>query len=147
MTAAEQNFPGKEQAPKTIYLKDYRVPEYLIKTTDLRFEIYDGETLVSAMLHFYRNPAADVEKNELTLNGADLELVSIALDGDLLDESAYEFGEESLTIFNTPDEFYAKHQQKLNSLNQWIYSNIVRHQMNKNVRKIRAELLLKEDKQ
>lgn len=105
MTAAEQNFPGKEQAPKTIYLKDYRVPEYLIKTTDLRFEIYDGETLVSAMLHFYRNPAADVEKNELTLNGADLELVSIALDGDLLDESAYEFGEESLTIFNTPDEF------------------------------------------
>lgn len=105
MTAAEQNFPDKEQAPKTIYLKDYRVPDYLIKTTDLRFEIYDGETLVSAMLDFYRNPAADGPATQLTLHGADLELVSIALDGEMLEEGDYQFGEESLTIFNTPDEF------------------------------------------
>ena len=58
MTAVEQNLPATEQTPKTIYLKDYAVPDYLIKTTDLRFEIYDGETVVSAMLQVYRNPAA-----------------------------------------------------------------------------------------
>ncbi|MDF3014502.1 MAG: aminopeptidase [Cellvibrio sp.] len=57
MTAVEQSLPAKETQPKTIYLKDYQVPGYLIKTTDLRFEIYDGETIVSAMLHLYRNPA------------------------------------------------------------------------------------------
>jgi len=93
------------QQPNTIYLKDYRVPDYLIKTTDLRFEIHDGETLVSAMLHLYRNPAAATPATQLTLHGADLELVSIAIDGRVLDATEYAFGEESLTLFNTPEEF------------------------------------------
>ena len=105
MTAVEQNLPAKEQQPKTIYLKDYKVPDYLIKTTDLRFEIFDGETLVSAMLHLYRNPAATDKTTDLILHGADLELVSIAIDGKILTETDYAFGEESLKIFNTPDEF------------------------------------------
>ena len=105
MTAVEQSLPANNLQPKTIYLKDYQVPGYLIKTTDLRFEIYDGETIVSAMLHLYRNPAAQVPAAQLTLHGADLELVSIALDGNILAADAYEFGEESITIFNTPAEF------------------------------------------
>lgn len=40
-------------------------------------------------------------------------------------------------LFDTPDEFYAKHQQKLNFLEKFIFQNIVRHTMNKNVEKIR----------
>ena len=91
--------------PQTIYLKDYQVPDYLIKTTDLRVDIRAGETLVSAMLHFYRNPAAKVPATQLTLHGAELELVSIALDGQLLEPNQYAFGEESLTVFDTPEEF------------------------------------------
>jgi aminopeptidase N len=105
MTAVEQSLPAKEQQPKTIYLKDYQVPGYLIKTTDLRFDIYEGETIVSAMLHLYRNPAALTPATALTLHGADLELMSIALDGKILTVGDYEFGEESLTVFNTPAEF------------------------------------------
>ncbi len=104
MTAVEQSLPTKDQ-PKTIYLKDYQVPAYLIKTTDLRFEIDEGETIVSAMLHLYRNPTAQTPATQLTLHGADLELISIALDGKILTASDYEFGEESLTITNTPAEF------------------------------------------
>ncbi|HTF95041.1 MAG TPA: aminopeptidase N [Cellvibrio sp.] len=105
MTAVEQNLPSNEQAPKTIYLKDYRVPDYLIKTTDLRFEIDDGETIVSSMLQFYRNPAAALPASQLTLHGADLELVSVALNGKILGDGDYQFGEESITILNTPEEF------------------------------------------
>lgn len=105
MTAVEQNLPVKDQQPKTIYLKDYQVPDYLIKTTDLRFEITEGETLVSAMLHCYRNPAATKKVNQITLHGADLELVSIALNDKILNIDDYVFGEESLTILNTPEEF------------------------------------------
>ena len=105
MTAVEQSVPATEQQPQTIYLKDYQVPDYLIKTTDLRFEIYEGETIVSAMLHLYRNPAAPTPATQLTLHGAGLELISIALDGQILTAKDYEFGEESLTIFNTPAEF------------------------------------------
>ena len=105
MTAVEQSLPAKETQPKTIYLKDYQVPGYLIKTTDLRFEIYDGETIVSAMLHLYRNPAASVPATQLSLHGADLELISIVLDEKILAAGDYEFGDECITIFNTPEEF------------------------------------------
>lgn len=40
-------------------------------------------------------------------------------------------------LFDTPDEFYARHQQKLSPLKKWMYQNYVRHLMNKNVEKIR----------
>lgn len=40
-------------------------------------------------------------------------------------------------LFDTPDEFYAKHQQKLNAFEKFVFKNIVRHKMNKNVEKIR----------
>ncbi|WP_230655920.1 transglutaminase-like domain-containing protein [Psychrobacter sp. I-STPA10] len=43
-------------------------------------------------------------------------------------------------LFATPDEFYKQYQQKLNPFKQWVYRNIVRQQMNKNVRKIRERL-------
>lgn len=40
-------------------------------------------------------------------------------------------------LFDSPDAFYAKHQQKLSPIKKWIYQNYVRHQMNKNVSAIR----------
>ena len=40
-------------------------------------------------------------------------------------------------LFDTPDEFYSKHQQKLNPIKKLMYQNYVRHLMNKNVEKIR----------
>lgn len=43
-------------------------------------------------------------------------------------------------VFATPDEFYLKHQQKLNAFKQFVFRNIVRHIMNSNVEKIRNGL-------
>ncbi len=40
-------------------------------------------------------------------------------------------------VFDSPDLFYQKHQQQLNSIKKWVYRNIVRHRMNKNVAAIR----------
>ena len=40
-------------------------------------------------------------------------------------------------LFDTPDEFYARHQQKLGALKRFVYRKIVRHRMNKNVEEIR----------
>lgn len=40
-------------------------------------------------------------------------------------------------LFDTPDEFYAKHQQKLGAFKRYIFRKIVRHKMNKNVEEIR----------
>lgn len=40
-------------------------------------------------------------------------------------------------VFDTPDEFYKKHQQKLNIFKRFVFQNFVRHIMNKNVERIR----------
>lgn len=40
--------------------------------------------------------------------------------------------------FDTPDEFYAEHQQQMGIFKRCVFSNIVRKLMNKNVQKIRT---------
>lgn len=94
-----------EQQPQAIYLKDYTVPDYLVKKTELHVDIYDGHTIVTSNLSLYKNPAATKAVNQLRLHGTDLELISIAIDGNALSADAYEFGEETLTIKNTPEQF------------------------------------------
>ena len=41
-------------------------------------------------------------------------------------------------VFNSPDEFFDKYQQQLSPLKKWIYQNIGRKLMNRNVERIRA---------
>lgn len=43
-----------------------------------------------------------------------------------------------LGVFNSPDEFFAKYQQRLSPLKKWFYQNIGRKLMNRNVEKIRT---------
>lgn len=40
-------------------------------------------------------------------------------------------------LFNSPDDFYDQHRQKLNFIQRLLFRHIVRHLMNKNVEKIR----------
>jgi len=40
-------------------------------------------------------------------------------------------------LFDTPDDFYAKHQQKLGAIKKCIFRKIVRNKMNRNVERIR----------
>lgn len=67
----------RTDTPKPIYLKDYKVPAYLVKHIDLRFEIFKGRTVVHAKTRFIKNGPG----GELFLNGEDLKLVSIKIDG------------------------------------------------------------------
>lgn len=41
-------------------------------------------------------------------------------------------------VFNSPDEFFVKYHQQLTPLNKWIYRNIGRKFMNRNVNRIRT---------
>jgi aminopeptidase N len=91
--------------PNTIFLKDYQVPDYLIHKTDLHVDINDGYTLVTANLSLKRNPAAVGPVDSLKLHGAELELVSIAINGKQLPSESYFYAEETLTIKNTPEQF------------------------------------------
>jgi hypothetical protein len=43
-------------------------------------------------------------------------------------------------VFDSPDDFFAKHQQSLSRLKRWMFRNVARKCMNRNVEKIRSGL-------
>ena len=68
----------KTDTPKTIYLKDYTPYPFKIHSMDMNFDIHDGYTIVTATASYERlEPAA----KEVFLNGEDLELLSVKIDG------------------------------------------------------------------
>lgn len=91
--------------PKTVYLKDYTPPPFHIGDTDLRFELGEATTLVSATLSLERNPAFGTARPDLILDGQKLELVSISIDGAPIAEDRYWLDEDTLTIRDIPDAF------------------------------------------
>lgn len=96
----------ENNAPRTIRLDDYRPPAYLIETTDLDVRIFDQYTDVTAVLQIVRNPVAPAAAaSPLELNGANLTLTGLQLDGKPLDEQYYQLHDESLVIPSVPARF------------------------------------------
>lgn len=93
------------QAPKAIHLSEYKVPDYLVETTQLHFDLHPGFSLVTAELSLKRNPAAKTQSAPLVLKGADLELQGLAIDGEALSENQYAIEGEELTIDSVPEKF------------------------------------------
>jgi aminopeptidase N len=87
----------RTDTPKTIYLKDYTPPPYHAKHIDLLFEIFDGRTVVHAKTHYVKNTGG-----ALFLNGEDLKLLSIKMDGQTVSPELVENG---LTVFPEKDSF------------------------------------------
>ncbi|MCW8193334.1 aminopeptidase N [Proteobacteria bacterium 005FR1] len=96
----------KEATPKAIRLQDYCVPDYLIDKTDLRIDLREDFTTVTATLAMRRNPESTSASAELVLEGADLDLQQIAIDDRPLAKNDYEVGEESLRIRQVPESFH-----------------------------------------
>ena len=92
-------------APKTIYLKDYRPPEFLIDTVDLHFDLGSEAVRVKAKLIMHRNPAGGRGDGPLVLHGEQLEPLSLMLDGSVLNSDAYSITEGGLTIPGVPERF------------------------------------------
>lgn len=97
--------PDVEAAPpKAIRLADYEAPAYLVAETDLSFSLDPKRTLVKSRLAFRRAEKAEAGA-PLTLDGENLELISISLDGDALQPEAYRLTDKTLTILAPPKEF------------------------------------------
>lgn len=95
----------KDAQPKTIHLKDYQVPDFLIDKTELHFTLDPNATVVKARLSLRRNPAANRDDSALVLNGQQMKLKSVALDDIALAQGAYRVDAESLVIENCGNEF------------------------------------------
>jgi aminopeptidase N len=93
----------RDASPKTIYLKDYQAPAFLIDTTDLRFELGEESTRVISRLKLRRNPVfAEHSAVPLVLDGQDMVLEKLLIDDQELTPADYHIEEESLTIFTLP---------------------------------------------
>ena len=93
-------------APQPVRLADYRPPAFLIDAVDLVFELEDSDTRVKSRLRIRRNPDNSDPTAPLHLDGEELDLVSLALNGEPLGANRYQSsGEGGLTIADVPDAF------------------------------------------
>ncbi len=90
---------------KTIYLKDYTVPDYLIDNVALNFSLDEENTTVISRLTLIRNPASQSMETALVLAGEKLTLLRVVLNDDIeLTEQQYLQTEDSLIIHNVPQQ-------------------------------------------
>jgi aminopeptidase N len=91
--------------PPSIRLEDYRPCEFLIDQVDLRVDLDLDETLVEAELSLRRNPAAPRGDGDLRLDGEQLELIDVALDGRVLPPVEFQVQDHALIVRRVPDRF------------------------------------------
>jgi aminopeptidase N len=93
----------RETSPQTIYLKDYTVPDYLIRTVDLNFNLAEENTKVVSRLTLSRNPDSQTGDVPLILAGENLTLISVVMNDDTeLSEQDYQQTADSLIIHQVP---------------------------------------------
>ncbi len=88
--------------PQPIHLEDYRPPNYLIDSANLRFELADAQTRVHSRLELRRNSVPGADGGPLRLHGESLDLQSIYLDGRELGPDEYQLDEAGLTLPDAP---------------------------------------------
>ncbi len=95
----------RDASPRAIHLKDYQPPAFLVDTVQLHVDLWERATRVKARLALRCNPAAAGGGGALRLNGEQLALRSIAVDGRALAADEYAVDDESLTIYAVPESF------------------------------------------
>ena len=86
----------RDAAP--VRLEDYRSPDFIIETVDLTFQLDPAATMVTAKLAMRPQGSA----RELALDGDELDLVSVALDGARLPPDRFVATPERLAIRDVP---------------------------------------------
>ncbi len=89
---------------RPVLLKQYSKPDYLVSTVHLDFQLHESETLVTSRTSYFRNEGIKADA-PLALDGDDLELVSISLDGKALNPKDYVAGPDHLTLRKPPKKF------------------------------------------
>ncbi len=90
---------------KTKYLKDYQPPSFYASSVHLHFDIYDDHTLVKAQYQIVSNKNDKFKADTLELNGEELSLSSIHLNGRLLGKKEYTEKDSKLIIKDVPQKF------------------------------------------
>lgn len=103
-----------DAAPSTIFLKDYQPPVYLIEHVKLHFELHETRTIVTSTILVKLNDANLQNEKLFQLDGQNLELLSIKIDGQKLSDKDYRCDNEVLTIVKIPDSCEVEIQTNIN---------------------------------
>jgi aminopeptidase N len=88
-----------------VRLSDYRPPDWLVKTVDLDVSLDPTNTIVRARLSLEPNPQA-LAPSPLVLDGDELQLRAIKLNGETLTTDAYVATPDGLTIPQPPNRAF-----------------------------------------
>jgi aminopeptidase N len=89
--------------PRETRLADYRPPEFLVDNVALAFDLDDAATRVRSRLTLRRNPASADTSAPLVLDGEELTLLRVALNGEELGANRYLIEDGKLLIPDMPD--------------------------------------------
>ena len=95
----------REVTAKPIHLKDYHPPAYLVDEVKLTFDLDPVDTRVHSLLSLRRSPALQEKNPPLELNGEDLQLHTIKMNGKALTGQQYRQEDEKLVIPDVPEQF------------------------------------------
>ncbi len=112
----------QNDTPKTVYLKDYKRPVFLIDTVDLEFDLEPEKTRVKSTLKLRRNPDYNPNNSRgsletLVLDGEELDLLGVCLDGVALSPEQYEQAATQLSIFSVPNECIVQIENEIKPIN------------------------------
>ncbi len=91
----------RTEEPRVIRLADYKPSDYQIESLVLDIRLAPKNTRVTATSHMVRT-GHDLP---LVLNGEDLKLISVSLDGRLLSAGDYRLSDDCLVLANLPAKF------------------------------------------
>lgn len=87
----------------TIYLSDYRKPDFTIESTELTFHLGEEGTQVNSRLSIKR--AAGAADAPLVLNAELMDISAVAINGEELAEAEWQHEDNQLRLNSVPDEF------------------------------------------
>ena len=93
----------KTDQNKRKYLSEYQAPDFTIRHTSLNFIIDEARTRVISCLQLVRQ--VEGADTALHLDGIELDLLSVSIDGTELQSGQFEVSDTELIVFDVPDEF------------------------------------------
>src|SRR5690554_5222808 len=111
--------------PTATQLSDYTEPNFWVNTTELTFELQPESTLVTARLELERNTKRPAN-SPLELDGHELELISVSVNGNTLSADQYQLSDEQLIIPNLPESAVLETKVKINPANNTALDGLYR---------------------
>ncbi|MBX2994662.1 MAG: aminopeptidase N [Bdellovibrionaceae bacterium] len=98
-----------QQEPQKIYLKDYRAPDFQVDQIELWFDLQEDFCRVRSSMQIEKTNGI---VKDLVLNGVDLELEAVHINGHRIEADRYHLTPETLTILDVPSKMTLEIQIK-----------------------------------